>query len=598
MRFGERVVAFERLWCSPAASVFSEPISDVFGEGRIHFGRNCLSGGTSIYCGHEGGFCGGAAFEDTRDRPVLDAGGARRNRVHRREILRHRRLQRRRVHHSTVQCPPSNSCQLQGSCNPTSGTCSFPTVADGTSCNDGDLCDIAFCQSGACVANEVVSCPTSNPCLVSSCDSATGQCGAPTAYPDGTTCNDGNACTLSDTCQAGSCVGARTRWLCSSPDAVSRRPVLQSGERNLWARRRRRRHGVQRRQQLHVDGRVRRRHVRRLEPRRLCAALDAAQRHVAGGLRPLPSGICSEPAYAERHGLHENDGNSLHSTGDVCTGGRVRRSPPGHVRGVRPMPRSRPLQSGDRRVLQPRSRRAAPRATTGTRARRATHARTARAWGLRSRALRRSARRAPRATGAVARSSTKPTARAAGRAPSARRARASPGATSVASSSLRATRAPPTRARSACPRAPRPRGPRGVTARAADRPPCVHRVHVPGVLHRRRAGSGLLAEPRQLLSGLRPICLDDHLVECGERSRVRRLRQVFHWSLRARRAPASARTRSSAPRRTSATWPAPATRRRARCSNPAEANGSACNDGNACTQTDTCQAGVCTGSTR
>ena len=32
------------------------------------------------------------------------------------------------------------------------------------------------------------------------------------------------------------------------------------------------------------------------------------------------------------------------------------------------------------------------------------------------------------------------------------------------------------------------------------------------------------------------------------------------------------------------------------CSNPAKPNGTACNDGNACTQTDTCQAGVCTGS--
>jgi sugar lactone lactonase YvrE len=32
------------------------------------------------------------------------------------------------------------------------------------------------------------------------------------------------------------------------------------------------------------------------------------------------------------------------------------------------------------------------------------------------------------------------------------------------------------------------------------------------------------------------------------------------------------------------------------CSNPAQPDGTACNDGNACTQTDTCQAGVCTGS--
>ena len=47
--------------------------------------------------------------------------------------------------------------------------------------------------------------------------------------------------------------------------------------------------------------------------------------------------------------------------------------------------------------------------------------------------------------------------------------------------------------------------------------------------------------------------------------------------------------------RTSATPPAPATRRRASCSNPTKADGTPCNDGNACTQTDTCQAGTCTG---
>src|SRR5207248_393750 len=31
------------------------------------------------------------------------------------------------------------------------------------------------------------------------------------------------------------------------------------------------------------------------------------------------------------------------------------------------------------------------------------------------------------------------------------------------------------------------------------------------------------------------------------------------------------------------------------CTNPIKANGSGCNDGNGCTQTDTCQAGTCTG---
>ena len=50
-----------------------------------------------------------------------------------------------------------------------------------------------------------------------------------------------------------------------------------------------------------------------------------------------------------------------------------------------------------------------------------------------------------------------------------------------------------------------------------------------------------------------------------------------------------------APPPISATTPAPAIPATGTCSEPAEADGTACNDGNACTQTDTCQAGVCTG---
>src|SRR5262249_4323792 len=38
------------------------------------------------------------------------------------------------------------------------------------------------------------------------CDSATGACTTPAA-PDGTSCDDGNACTSVDLCMAGACVG-------------------------------------------------------------------------------------------------------------------------------------------------------------------------------------------------------------------------------------------------------------------------------------------------------------------------------------------------------------------------------------------------------
>ena len=56
------------------------------------------------------------------------------------------------------------------------------------------------------VPNEVA-CPPSDECHVAGMpDAATGACSKPAA-PDGTACNDSNACTRTDICQSGSCVG-------------------------------------------------------------------------------------------------------------------------------------------------------------------------------------------------------------------------------------------------------------------------------------------------------------------------------------------------------------------------------------------------------
>jgi hypothetical protein len=51
----------------------------------------------------------------------------------------------------------------------------------------------------------VVGCaPSDNPCAVGTCDASTGTCSY-TAAPDGTSCDDGNACTTGDTCASGAC---------------------------------------------------------------------------------------------------------------------------------------------------------------------------------------------------------------------------------------------------------------------------------------------------------------------------------------------------------------------------------------------------------
>lgn len=107
-----------------------------------------------------------------------------------------------------VQCS-AGQCQNPGTCNPASGQCSAPTnKADLTACSDGNLCTQGdTCQAGTCVGGAQVQCSADQCHNPGTCNPATGQCSTPTNKPDLTSCNDGNACTQTDTCQAGTCVG-------------------------------------------------------------------------------------------------------------------------------------------------------------------------------------------------------------------------------------------------------------------------------------------------------------------------------------------------------------------------------------------------------
>src|SRR5439155_14151142 len=96
-----------------------------------------------------------------------------------------------------------------GTCSPQSGVCSNPAAADGSSCNDGNACtQTDTCQTGTCTGANPIVCAAPDQCHQAGvCDPATGTCSyAPKA--DGTACNDGNGCTQSDTCQAGVCTGS------------------------------------------------------------------------------------------------------------------------------------------------------------------------------------------------------------------------------------------------------------------------------------------------------------------------------------------------------------------------------------------------------
>jgi Cys-rich repeat protein len=98
---------------------------------------------------------------------------------------------------------------------------------NGVPCEDGDLCTVGdSCQGGTCRGGEAKSCAASDACHVAGvCLPQTGACTNPNA-PDGTSCTDNDACTLADTCTNGVCGGNPMQ--CVDPNA----PVCTNGNCN------------------------------------------------------------------------------------------------------------------------------------------------------------------------------------------------------------------------------------------------------------------------------------------------------------------------------------------------------------------------------
>ena len=107
-----------------------------------------------------------------------------------------------------VVCQASDACHDVGVCDPPSGQCSNPAKADGTGCNDNNACtQTDTCVAGKCTGNSPIACTAPDQCHdAGSCDPTTGKCSNPNK-PDGATCNDGNSCTQTDQCKAGTCTG-------------------------------------------------------------------------------------------------------------------------------------------------------------------------------------------------------------------------------------------------------------------------------------------------------------------------------------------------------------------------------------------------------
>jgi hypothetical protein len=118
---------------------------------------------------------------------------------------------------SPVVCSASDQCHDVGTCDKVAGTCSNPVTGDGTACNDGNGCTNSdTCQIGVCTGASPVVCAAQDQChTVGTCVPATGTCTNPNAA-NGTACNDANLCTTGDTCIVGACSG--TAVVCTPID--------------------------------------------------------------------------------------------------------------------------------------------------------------------------------------------------------------------------------------------------------------------------------------------------------------------------------------------------------------------------------------------
>lgn len=106
-----------------------------------------------------------------------------------------------------AECVALDGACTRGACELESFTCASVPDREGESCDDGSLCSPdSACKAGVCAATSKVDCSGfESPCTHGKCDAQSGACVA-VDVADGVGCDDGDNCTVSETCQAGSCV--------------------------------------------------------------------------------------------------------------------------------------------------------------------------------------------------------------------------------------------------------------------------------------------------------------------------------------------------------------------------------------------------------
>lgn len=110
---------------------------------------------------------------------------------------------------AAVTCAAADACHGAGVCDPGTGQCTTPALADDTPCDDGNPCTTASaCAAGVCTGTMFVTCPGVAPDAchdAPACDPETGKC-APPPLLDGTPCDGDDPCAAESVCVGGACV--------------------------------------------------------------------------------------------------------------------------------------------------------------------------------------------------------------------------------------------------------------------------------------------------------------------------------------------------------------------------------------------------------
>jgi hypothetical protein len=133
---------------------------------------------------------------------------------------------------ASVDCSAFNGTCSDGVCDPVLGCIAKPKN-DGAPCDDGLYCTVQdACKAGACTGvPNTCSDPVNAACMIASCNEAQKSC---VAVPgnDGKACDDGNPCTVSETCSSGNCLGGvpgNNGSTCDDKDACTSGTMCSNG---------------------------------------------------------------------------------------------------------------------------------------------------------------------------------------------------------------------------------------------------------------------------------------------------------------------------------------------------------------------------------